>query len=104
MPDGTLVKLTNRDLTKDTVPVLVEDLFELVQENGHPNLYLDLGSIHVIASVVLGKMLSLDMKLRQHGGRLVLVNIDPGIYQTFQSTRLTEVLEIRPAETADAMA
>src|ERR1700675_4472755 len=90
--DGTLVKLANRDLDKETVPVLVDELFELVQESGQPNLYLDLSDIRFVPSVVMGKMLSLDTKLRQHGGRLVLMNIDPFIYQTFQATRLTEVL------------
>ena len=45
--DGTLVKLLPRDLDKETVPVLVEDLYELAQESGQPNLYLDLGEIRL---------------------------------------------------------
>ena len=101
--DGTLVTLTNRDLDKDTVPVLVEDLFELVQESGQPNLYLDLSEIRLIASLVLGKMVALDLKLRSHGGRLILVHVDSFVYRMFQATRLTDVLDVRKAETAEAI-
>ena len=104
MQDGTLVTLTARDLDKETVPVLVDDLYELVSESGQPNLYLDLAGIHQLASVVLGKMLALDTRLRQHGGRLVLLNLDPFVYQQFQLTRIIDVLDIRQAETAGSLA
>ncbi len=102
--DGTLVQLSERDLNKETIPVLVDELFELVSESGQPNLYLDLGDIHLIASVVFGKMLSLDKKLRAHGGRLVLLNLDAFVYRMFQATRLTDVLDVRLAETAGSVA
>jgi anti-anti-sigma factor len=97
--DGTLVKLTSRDLEKETIPVLVDDLFELVQESGQPNLYLDLGGIRVMASIVLGKLLSLDLKLRAQGGRLILTDLDPFLYQMFQATRLTDIVDVRPVTT-----
>jgi anti-anti-sigma factor len=104
MHDGTLVTLTARDLDKETVPVLVEDLYELASESGQPNLYLDLAAIHQFASVVLGKLLALDTKLREHGGRLVLLNLDPFVYQQFQITRIIDVLDVRQAETAGSVA
>jgi anti-anti-sigma factor len=104
MKDGTLVKLSYRDLDLETIPVLVDELFELVQESGQPNLYLDFAAIRVLPSVVMGKLISLEGKLREHGGRLVLTNIDPFVYQTFQATRLTDVLDIRPEEVAGSIA
>lgn len=100
LEDGTLVKLSNRDLSKETLPVLVEDLIELVMESGRPNLYLDLENIRLMASVVLGKMVALNTQLGGRGGRLILVNVDPSVYQQFQATRLTEVLDVRRAEPA----
>jgi anti-anti-sigma factor len=102
--DGTLVKLRQRDLDQETITVLVDELFELVQESGRPNLYLDLAGIRLMASAVLGKVLSLDTKLREHGGRLILVNIDPVIFQMFQAARLTEVLDIHKAEATGSVA
>jgi anti-anti-sigma factor len=104
MDDGTLVKLTNRDLDKETIPVLVDELFEIVQESGRPALYLDFGAIRLLPSLVLGKMISLDAKLREHGCRLILTNVDPLVYETFQATRLAEVLDIRPEEVIGSIA
>lgn len=98
--DGTLVRLTNRDLNQETIPVLVDDLIELVRESGQPNLYLDFSDIHLVSSVVLGKLVSLDAKLHEHGGRLTLTHIDSFLYQTFQATRL----DIRRDEVATALA
>jgi anti-anti-sigma factor len=102
--DGTLVKLMQRDLDQETIAVLVDELFELVQESGRPNLSLDLGGIRLMASAVLGKVLSLDTKLRQHGGQLILVNVDPLIFQMFHAARLTEILDIRKAEATGSVA
>ena len=59
LDDGTVVKLTNRDLDNESVPGLTDELFELVRESGRSNLYLDLSAIRRIASVVMGKMLAL---------------------------------------------
>jgi anti-anti-sigma factor len=94
--DGTLVKLAARDLDKETVPVLVEDLLELALESGRPNIYLDFSDIQVLASVVLGKLLSLDAKLHEHGGRVIMLHLDRHLYSICQATRLTDVLDIRP--------
>ena len=99
-----LIRLTNRDLDSETIPVLVDDLIEVVLESGHPNLYLDFSQIRMLASAILGKMLSLDTRLREHGGRLIVVNLDPQLYETFQATRLTEVLDVRPDAVAGSVA
>jgi anti-anti-sigma factor len=93
--DGTRVKLTPRDLDMGTVPVMVDELVELVRESGRPNLYLDFSDIHVLTSVVLGNLLSLDTKLRKHGGRVVMLHVDSHLHGICEATRLTEVLDIR---------
>ena len=102
--DGTLVKLTHRDLDKETIPVLVDELLEIVLESGQPNLYLDFSEIRVLPSVVLGKMLALDGQLREHGGRVIMVHLDSHLYKICQATRLTEMLDIRPDALAGSIA
>jgi anti-anti-sigma factor len=99
LDDGTAVKLANRDLDPDGMPGLIDELFELVRESGRPNLYLDLGSIGYMNSVVQGNLLTLNTNLREHGGRLALVNINGLLYESLQAGRLTEVLDVRQAET-----
>ena len=97
--DGTLVTITERDLETTNIPVLVDDLFELVLESGQPNLYLDFADVRLLPSVVMGKLISLDNKLRERGGRLVVSNLDPVIYKSFQAARLTDVLDVRSYST-----
>ena len=102
--DGTVVKLANRDLDPDGVPGLIDELAELVRESGQPNLYLDLGAIGYLPSVVQGNLLALNANLREHGGRLILMNINSLLYESLQAGRLTEVLDIRQVETVSSLA
>ncbi len=95
LEDGTLVAIANRDLDRETIPVLVDELLEIVMESGQPNLYLDFDRIGLISSIVVAKMLTLDTRLRQHGGRLILVNVNATSFRLFQAARLTETLDIR---------
>ena len=100
---GTLVTMTPRDLHPETTAVLVDELFELVQESGEPNLVLDFAAVHQLASVVIGKLIALDSMLREHRGRLVLLNVNPFVYQLFDAAQLTDALDIRRAEPADTI-
>jgi anti-anti-sigma factor len=102
--DGTLVRLTQRDIDAESVHDLVDDLFELVQEDGRPNLYLDLASLHQLASVAVGKLIALNTRLRDRGGRLVLVNVDEALNDTLEAAALADVLEIRRVASAETIA
>src|SRR5262245_61752508 len=103
MQNGTLVTLMPRDLGAAMVPVLVDELLDLALEYGQCNLYLDLAEIRRLDSDVLAKMVTLDSKLREHGGRLILINLDAQLYEICQTACLTEVLDIRPADAADTV-
>jgi anti-anti-sigma regulatory factor len=91
MADGTLVS------------VLVDELFELVQESGQPRLYLDFAEISQIASVVIGKLIALNARLREQGGRLILLEMNLVPYEAMQATRLTDALDIRVKEAAETI-
>jgi anti-anti-sigma factor len=93
--DGILVKVTPRDLDDGTAMLLFDDLRELVQERGRPNLYLDFGAVHSLSSAVLGRVILLDRKLRDGGGRLSLFNLNPPLQELLQFSRLTDILDIR---------
>ena len=75
--DGTLVRITPRDLNVETVSVLADELFELALESGPPTLYMDLGAVTHLPVVVCGKLLALQRRLHEVGGRLVLKNLNP---------------------------
>ena len=96
--DGILVTLAHRDLDALTTPVLVDELYDLVLENGQRNLYLDFGRVHFLASVVVGKLLALDNRLRTVGGRLALCNVPDALYESLRAARVTETLDVRAGE------
>jgi len=100
LEDGTVVKLRNRDLNAETVPVLVDELYVLVEESGRPNLDLDFADIGLMSSLAIGKMIALHAKLKEHGGRLSLINVKPMLYETLQAVQLTDLLDVQIEETA----
>lgn len=93
--DGILVALTCRDLDAMTVPVLVDELHELVLESGLPNLWLDFTDVQFLASIVMGKMIAIDQRLHRHGGKLILCNVNPDLYGILAAARITDLLDIR---------
>jgi anti-anti-sigma factor len=101
--DGTLVKLTHRDLDAASMADLIEDLFGLVQESGRPNLYLDFASLRQLASVAIAKFIALNARLRTHGGRLALINVAADLRDTLEAVALTDVLDIRAQEAAETI-
>src|ERR1044071_1145210 len=94
MVDGTLVTLSNRDLSRDTVPLLVDELFELVQESGRANLYLDFGSVGLVPSLTIGKLVALSAKLQQHGGRLELRNVNSPLEESLEAMELAAFFNV----------
>ena len=59
-------------------------------------LELDLGNVTYLNSSALGLMLRLHKTLRNRGGRLVVSNLAPQVYEVFEATRLHTLLDIRP--------
>jgi len=74
--DGTVVKITRRDLDVATVSILADELYDLALEASPPTLYLDFGEVSCLSGVVCGKLLALERRLREAGGRLVLRNLN----------------------------
>jgi anti-anti-sigma regulatory factor len=81
LEDGTVVKLTERDLDE----TLGEDLLALAQESGRPNLYLDLLEVRAMPAAAAGRLFTLDRRLRQAKGRLILCNLSPRLCEALQA-------------------
>jgi anti-anti-sigma regulatory factor len=93
--NGLIVRLSQEDLHSTAISILVDELYELALEHGRANLYVDFANVRRLASIVFGKLISLDRKLRDVDCRLVLCNVDPAVYQAFRAARLTENLDVR---------
>ena len=83
--DGTVVKLSHRDLDVQTLSILTDDLLEIALESDSPTLYLDFAKVKVLNSVVLGKFFALERRLHQAGGRLVLCNLSAVLDEVFKA-------------------
>lgn len=58
-------------------------------------VYFDLGNIVFLSSTWLGLFIVLFRGLRSAGGRMVLYDVGPEIFEVFRATRLTDLLEVR---------
>jgi anti-sigma B factor antagonist len=99
--DVTVVNFTDKKiLDEQNIQVIGEQLFRLVDELGRTKLLLNFGNVEYLSSAALGKLITLNRKVNQVGGKLVLCNIAPQIYEVFEITRLNRVFTIHEEEQA----
>lgn len=97
--DVTVVNFTDRKiLDEQNIQTIGEQLFSLVDELGRRKLLLNFGNVEYLSSAALGKLITLNKKLQSAGGKLVLCNIDPQIYEVFEITKLNKLLMIKKDE------
>src|SRR5262245_58167774 len=104
LDNGTVVRLRNRDLDVETVPVLVDELLVLVQESGKPNLYLDFADIGLVSEDALRKLGELNTDLRMHGAQLILLNLNSALRNQVETMRPASDFDVRAADAAGAIA
>jgi anti-sigma B factor antagonist len=97
--DVTVVRLVDRKILDELIiQELDNELSALVEKEGRNQLLLNFCHIEFLSSAALGKLLSLERKVKKLNGRLKLSNIRPEIYEVFQLTRLNQVFEIYDTE------
>src|SRR3954468_6191931 len=90
--DVTCVNFMHRKiLDEQNIQKIGEDLFSLVDELGRRKILLNFGNVEYLSSAALGKFINLNKKVRNSGGKLVLCNIAPHIYEVFEITRLDKM-------------
>ena len=99
--DVTVVNFVDRKiLDEQNIQVIGDQLFGLVDTEGLRKLLLNFGNVEYLSSAALGKLITLNKKLQQAGGRLILCNIDPQIYEVFEITKLNKLFNIQTEEQA----
>ena len=100
----TVVRFFDRKILDEaTIQELGRELFQLVEEEGRRSVLLNFSSVEFLSSAALGKLITLDKKVKSHNGKLKLSNIRPEIYEVFAITRLNRLFDIKEDE-ADALA
>jgi anti-sigma B factor antagonist len=94
----TIVRFSDRRITDEVnIEEFGNELNELVAK-GHRKLVLNFAHVEFLSSAALGKLISLDKRVRTAGGALKLSNIRPQIYEVFAITRLNEIFQIYETE------
>jgi anti-sigma B factor antagonist len=102
--DVTVVRFRDHKIVEDiNIQELGQEMFHLVEGDGRDRLLLDFSSVDFLSSAALGKLITLDKKMKAHGGALKLSNIRPEIYEVFIITKLNRLFDIRTDE-AEALA
>jgi anti-anti-sigma regulatory factor len=98
---GPLVRITPQDLNVATISILIDELLELVQESGQPNLSLDFTEVNVVPALVVGKLFALERRLEESGGHLVLCNLSPAMKALLQAESMNPDFPVGPHDSQD---
>ena len=102
--DVTVVHFRDHKIVEDiNIQQLGQEMFQLVEADGCNKVLLNFSSVDFLSSAALGKLITLDKKMKAHGGTLKLSNIRPEIYEVFAITKLNRLFDIKDDE-ADALA
>ena len=97
--DITVVNFIDRKiLDEQNIQKIGEDLFSLVDELGRKKILLNFSNVEYLSSAALGKFITLNKKVQQAGGKLVMCNINPDILEVFEITRLDRLFNIQRDE------
>jgi len=80
-----------------------QELFQLVDVENRQKVLLNFSAVDFLSSAALGKLITLDKKVKAHSGTLKLCNIRPEIYEVFAITKLNRLFDIKEDE-SDALA
>lgn len=99
--DVTVAKFIDKKiLDENNIQVIGNQLFGLVEEDGRKKIVLDFSAVEYLSSAALGKLITMDKKVKNAGGKLRLCSIRPDIYEVFAITRLNKLFDIRDDQEA----
>jgi anti-sigma B factor antagonist len=102
--DVTVIRFRDRKIVEDlSIQELGQEMFHLVEAESRDKLLLNFSTVEFLSSAALGKLITLDKKMKAHGGTLKLSNIKPEIFEVFCITKLNRLFDIKDDE-ADALA
>jgi anti-sigma B factor antagonist len=102
--DVTVVRFRDQKILDDlNIQELGRELSRLVEVENRKRLLLNFSAVQFLSSAALGKLITLEKKVKAADGSLKLCNIQPEIYEVFAITKLNRLFDIKEDE-ADALA
>jgi len=81
-----------------------KELSALADRQDYRNLLLSFAGVEHLPSELLGRLMSLNKRIRQRGGKLSVCQLCPGIREVFRWTMFDVLLDIRDTEADGAAA
>lgn len=95
--DGVVARVTGcTGLTEQNVAAFGR-LLDAAADQAGANLRLDLAAIQFLTSVVLARLIGVNGRLRQAGGKMTLLNVAPDVREVFAVTKLDHLFDVVPA-------
>ncbi|MCA9030048.1 MAG: STAS domain-containing protein [Planctomycetaceae bacterium] len=99
--DITVARFVDKKiLDENNIQIIGNQLFGLVEEDGRKRIILDFTNVEYLSSAALGKLITMDKKVKAAGGKLRLCSIRPDIYEVFAITRLNKLFDIQDDQDA----
>jgi anti-sigma B factor antagonist len=97
--DVTVVRFVDRKILDEaSIQELGQELFQLVEQEKRKKLLLNFAKVDFLSSAALGKLITLDKKVKAQSGKLKFSNIRPEIYEVFAITKLNKLFDIKDDE------
>jgi anti-sigma B factor antagonist len=97
--DVTIVRFLDKKILDEAgILELGSELFGLVELENRKSLLLNFAGVEFLSSAALGKLITLDRKVKSNKGRMKMSNIRPEILEVFQITKLNKIFDIRKDE------
>jgi len=91
--------LDRKILDESNIVEIANELFDLVEKSKGIRLCLNFANVQYLSSTVLGKLITLNTRVNEDTGKLVLCTIRPQILEVFKITKLTKLFDICEDET-----
>ena len=97
--DAVEVVLPHFDIAEEeNARVVAGQMLELVKSVGTRQLTLSFSNVEACPDFMIATLISLYRKVRDSGGKLVLRDMQPQVYELFETCRLDKVFDIRRSD------
>ncbi len=95
--EGAIIEVFFRDrniLDEANIQQIEEEIRALIEAEKNPKLLINFTDVDHLSSAALGKLITINNKVRSLTGQLKLSNIDKQIYDVFRITKLNKIFDI----------
>ncbi|MBS0263620.1 MAG: STAS domain-containing protein [Planctomycetes bacterium] len=91
----TVARFTDKKiLDESNIQIIGNQLFSLVDDDHRQKVVLDFTNVEYLSSAALGKLITMDKKVKAAGAKLRLCSIRSDIKEVFKITRLDKLFNI----------